>query len=108
MVIYLHLFSHQQTQEIYVEQTENIIIDLKKDFLKDTVNNIFFEIDKFDEELNPEIWTAFLWDNETKIALYGTSDLQFETTEDSVEDLKSTLGPYTVIKKGNIDGIFTK
>lgn len=144
MVIYLHLFSHQQTQKIYVKQTENIIKDLKKDFLKDTVNNVFFEIDKlretknknyknntrsvlrglkesvdstdekfinafrnkFDEELNPEIWTAFLWDNERKTALYATSNLQFETIEDSVKDLKSTLGPYAVIKKGNIEGIF--
>ena len=144
MVIYLHLFSHQQTQKIYVNQTENIIVDLKKDFLKDTVNNVFFEIDKlrqtkdnnfnnntravlrgfneslesteerfisrfkdkFDEELNPEIWTAFLWDNETKTALYATPDLKLQNVEDSVKDLKSSLGPYAEIRKGNIEGIF--
>ncbi len=45
IVIYLNLLSHEKTQEIYLEQTENTIIDLKKDFLKDTVNNIFLEID---------------------------------------------------------------
>lgn len=144
MVIYLHLFSHRQTQEIYVGQTKKVIIDLKKDFLKDTVNNIFFEIDKlretknnnfnnntaavlrgfneslestderfikvfkkkFSEELNPEIWTALLWDNERQRPLYATSDLQNETITGGIEDIKPSLGPYTVIKKGNIEGIF--
>lgn len=44
-VIYLHLLSHEKTQKIYLDQTEKIIINLKKDFLKDTVNNVFLEIE---------------------------------------------------------------
>ena len=40
IVIYLNLLSHNKTQKIYLQQTEKTIIDLKKDFLKDTVNNI--------------------------------------------------------------------
>lgn len=45
VVIYLHLLSHERTRMIYLEQTEKTIIDLKKTYLKDTVNNIFLEID---------------------------------------------------------------
>lgn len=45
IVVYLNLLSHEKTQKIYLEQTENVIIDLKKDFLKDTVNNVILEID---------------------------------------------------------------
>lgn len=40
IVIYLKLLSHNKTQKIYLQQREKTIIDLKKDFLKDTVNNI--------------------------------------------------------------------
>ncbi len=46
VVIYLHLLSHEMTQKIYREQTEKTITDLKKDFIKDTVNNVFLEIDR--------------------------------------------------------------
>ena len=49
IVIYLHLLSHDKTQEIYLQQTEKIIIDLRKDFLKDTVDNVFLEIDSLRE-----------------------------------------------------------
>ena len=46
LIIYIHLSSHNKTQQIYIGQTEKIIMDMKKDFLEDTVNNIFTEIDK--------------------------------------------------------------
>ncbi len=49
IVIYLHLMSHNKTQAIYLEQTEQTILNLKKDYLKDTVNNIFLEIDSLRE-----------------------------------------------------------
>lgn len=49
IVIYLNFLSHQKTQKIYLQQTEKIIINLKKDFLKDTVNNVISEIDKLRE-----------------------------------------------------------
>lgn len=45
VVIYLNFLSHEKTQQIYLEYTEKTIIDLKKDFIKDTVLNIFAEID---------------------------------------------------------------
>lgn len=144
MVIYLHLLSHQKTQEIYLDQTEKIITDLKKDFLKDTVNNVFLEIDKlrqtknknyknntesvlrrfqedlestdeefiklfsdkFNGDLSTEMWTAFLWNNETENILYSTSNFQGESIDDIVKDLKSSLGTYAPIKKGNIEGVF--
>ena len=49
LVIYLNLLSHKETNQIYVEQTKENIINLKKDFLKDTVNNIYEEIDRLRE-----------------------------------------------------------
>ena len=49
IVIYLHLLSHEKTQEIYLEQTEKSIVNLKKDFLKDIVNNTILEIDALRE-----------------------------------------------------------
>lgn len=49
IVIYLHLLSHQKTRKIYLQQTEKSITNLKKDFLKDTVNNIIFETDRLRE-----------------------------------------------------------
>lgn len=45
VVIYLNFLSHEKTQQIYLEHTEKTIIDLKKDFIKDTVINMFAEID---------------------------------------------------------------
>lgn len=52
IIVYLNLLSHEKTQKIYLQQTENSIIDLKKDFLKDTVNNIILEIDRLRETKN--------------------------------------------------------
>lgn len=49
IVVYLHLLSHEKTQKIYLEQTEKVIIELKKVFLQDTVNNILLEIDRLRE-----------------------------------------------------------
>jgi diguanylate cyclase (GGDEF)-like protein len=45
VVVYLNFLSHEKTQQIYLEYTEKTIIDLKKDFIKDTVINMFTEID---------------------------------------------------------------
>lgn len=49
IVIFLNLLSHKETNYIYVEQTKKNIINLKKDFIKDTVNNITKEIDRLRE-----------------------------------------------------------
>lgn len=49
IVIYLHLISHEMTGNIYLNQTDNIMIDVKKDFLKDTINNVFVDIDMLRE-----------------------------------------------------------
>ena len=45
LVVLLHLSSHDRTQEIYLSQTRELIVELKKDFLKDTVNNLISEIE---------------------------------------------------------------
>jgi len=144
IVIYLHLLSHEKTQKIYLQQTEKTIINLKKDFLKDTVNNVFLEIDalreakynsykkntesrqrRFQEELdlkdkefikffidrfnddsNPKMWTAFLWNNKTGEILFSTPDLHIKTIENTKKDLKYLLSCYSTIEKNNIEGIF--
>ena len=144
IVIYLHLLSHQKTQNIYLHQTEKSIINLKKDFLKDTVNNIILEtdrlretkynsykkniesrqrrfqeelyltdeefiktfIDRFNDDINSKMWTAFLWDSKSREILYDSSELGIETIENTEETLKDLLSSYVVIEKGNIKGIF--
>lgn len=144
IVIYIHLLSHDKTQKIYLRQTEKTIINLKKDFLKDTVNNVFLEIDglretkydhynkniefrlrqiqeelyltdeefiknfinRFNEDLDPKMWMAFLWNNKTGEILYDNSDLHIENIENANKKLKSLLCSYSVIEKGEIKGIF--
>lgn len=144
IVVYLNLVSHEKTQKIYIQQTEKTIIELKKDFLKDTVGNVILEIDnlrntkydnykknsdsrfrRFEEELNltdkefvktfidrfngdlnPNMWTAFLWDNQTGEVLYSSPNISIETIESTVKNLEISLSSYNVIKKGNIEGIF--
>lgn len=49
IVIYLNLLSHQKTQEIYMTHTKKNILNLKKDFLKDTIENMFIEMDEIRE-----------------------------------------------------------
>lgn len=49
-VIILNLFSHKQISEAYSEQLYNVAINQKKDFLKDTVNNVIVEIDNLRAE----------------------------------------------------------
>ena len=145
IVIFLNLLSHKETNNIYLKQTEKNIVDLKKDFIKDTVNNIFkeidmlretkynnykkntevrlrsiqeefalseedfaiFFIDKFTNDVNSKMWTAFLWDETTREILYNSSDLDTNNNIDSTEKkLKSMLTTYTEIEKGRIKGIF--
>lgn len=49
IVIYIHLLSYDKTKDIFLVQTKNIVIDMKKDFLKDTIDNVFLEIDMLRE-----------------------------------------------------------
>ena len=144
VVVYLHLLSHEKTQKIYIQQTEKTIIDLKKDFLKDTVGNVILEIDnlrnskynsykkntesrlrrfqdelnltdeefiktfisRFSDDINPKMWTAFLWDNESGKVLYRTPNLAIDTIENTVKNLELSLSSSSEIKKGNIEGVF--
>lgn len=144
IVIYLNLLSHEKTQKIFLQQTEKIMINFKKDFLKDTVNNVILEIDKlretkynnykkniesrlrrfedelhltdegfikffidrFNDDLNSKMWTAFLWDNKTGKVLYDSSDLHIENIGNTRKALESLLSSYAVIEKGSIEGIF--
>lgn len=40
IVIFLHILSHEQAKDIYLAQAETVVLDLKKSFLYDTVNNL--------------------------------------------------------------------
>lgn len=144
IIIYISVLSYRNTQNIYLQQTVQTIINLKKDNLKDTVNNIFLEIEslrntkynyyknntearqrrlhdemdltdeefvaffkeKFDDDLNVLMWTAFLWDNETGEIIYDSTRLNNGEIEITVENLKNSLSSFATINKGNIEGIF--
>lgn len=49
IIVYLNLISHEKTHVFYLDQVNETIINLKRDHLKDTINNIFLEIDSFRE-----------------------------------------------------------
>lgn len=49
IVLLLNFFSHERTKEIYSDQILNTVVDEKQTFLKDTINNIFIEIDRLRE-----------------------------------------------------------
>lgn len=44
MIVY-YLFSIQKVSTIYIDKTQDTILQMKKDFIKDTVNNLLTEID---------------------------------------------------------------
>lgn len=45
VVVYYYLFSLQEISGLYTERSKSIILNLKKDFLKSTVNNLITQID---------------------------------------------------------------
>ncbi|MGM0523122.1 MAG: diguanylate cyclase [Bacillota bacterium] len=46
VVLLFHVVSHNETEKVYVSQIEDVALELKKDFLKDTVNNTINQIDR--------------------------------------------------------------
>ena len=144
VVIYLHLLSHNSTKDIFLVQTKKVIIDIKKEFLKDTIDNVFLEIDslreakyesykrntevrkrrieeelylsedefvqfyidRFDQDINSNLWTAFLWNKSTNSVLYDPSGLYTDSIDSTLDSLKYILSSYIVIEKGNIEGVF--
>jgi diguanylate cyclase (GGDEF)-like protein len=46
VVLLFHIVSHNETEKVYVSQIEDAVLELKKDFLKDTVNNTITQIDR--------------------------------------------------------------
>jgi len=48
-MIIINSASHEKTQEIYSAQMEEMAVNLKKDYLKDTVNNMILELDRIKE-----------------------------------------------------------
>lgn len=42
-IMYFYSMSHNKTNDIFIEQTKINVLRLKKDFLKDTVNNVIFQ-----------------------------------------------------------------
>ena len=57
-ISYFYLVSHNAFGKIYQEETRNTIIEIKKTFLKDTINNLFVEID-VERELEYERYKYF-------------------------------------------------
>ena len=45
VVVYYYLFSLQEISGLYTERSKAIILSLKQDFLKSTVNNLITQID---------------------------------------------------------------
>lgn len=46
IVLLFHIISHNETEKVYVSQIEDVALQLKKDFLRDTVNNMIHQIDR--------------------------------------------------------------
>lgn len=46
VVLLFHIVSHNETEKVYVSQIEDVALELKKDFLEDTVNNTITQIDR--------------------------------------------------------------
>lgn len=46
VVLFFHVISHNETEKVYVSQIEDVALKLKKDFLRDTVNNMINQIDR--------------------------------------------------------------
>lgn len=45
VMVYFYLFSIEKIGDIYLSKAQETIYDIKKDFLKDTINNLILEID---------------------------------------------------------------
>jgi hypothetical protein len=46
IVLIFQIVSHNETEKVYVSQIEDVALELKKDFLKDTVNNMISQIER--------------------------------------------------------------
>lgn len=144
LIMYILITSQKNTQNIYLDQTEKTIISMKKDFLKDTINNVFMEIDelravksdnykknveyrlkrfqeklnstdeefidffvdRFENDENAQMWTAYLWDHSSSEVLYNSSELNINNIDSAKKSLESLLISYTTVKKGSIEGVF--
>lgn len=144
IVIYLNLVSHDKTQQIYSKYTQEMIIQFKKEFLQDTVNNMLLEIDElrvkmdkkydqltmekshriqeeagrnqknfldftinlFEKDIDNQLWTVLLWNDQTGEILYNPAQLQTENKEKLLEELKKTFSSYAQIEHQQLRGIF--
>lgn len=80
-MVYYYLFSINEVSNIYAGKTKEVIIDLKKDFLKDTVNNLISEINVKRTEKKEEM-NRVVVDAET--VLKSKVNYQNEQFEDTV------------------------
>lgn len=144
VVIYIHLLSYDKMKDIFLVQTKNIVIDMKKDFLNDTIDSVFLEIDtlresryesykrntdvrrrrveeelglseedfirffieRFNEDINSNLWTPFLWNKQTGEVIYDPYEHYAISIDNTKESLKDLLSSYVVLEKGNIEAIF--
>ncbi|WP_313126578.1 sensor domain-containing diguanylate cyclase [Proteiniclasticum ruminis] len=143
-VMFVHLFSQKKTEEIYLGETEKVILLLKKDFLSDTVHNLIMEIDslrerkesayqlntdarkrrfeeeyyvsdeeftafyeyRFREDLNQDLWTAVLINEETGEVLYASDHIEQDLPSEMVKKVEEMLLTKAEVKKGSLRGIF--
>lgn len=142
-MIIINNASHDKTKEIYTERMQEMAINLKKDYLKDTVNNMILELDRiketktnlyqfnvkkrhlrfldekdlsdqdfadfyrtrFEEENEEGLWTAVLYDEDTKDILYENLVAEMEEG-DIIKELEASLLAFETVKHGNLVGIF--
>ena len=142
-MIILNNASHDKTKEIYSAQMEEMAINLKKDYLKDTVNNLILQLDslketktnlyqfnvkqrflrflderdlsdedfadfyiaRFEEENEEGLWTAVLYDQDTKEILYENLASEMEE-ENIIKEMEASLLAFETVKHGNLVGFF--
>ena len=142
-MIFLNNASHEKTKEIYAEQMQEMAINLKKVYLKDTVNNLILELEslketktnlyqfnveqrllrfldekdlsdedfadfyrnRFEEENDEGLWTAVLYDQDTKEILYENLAAEMDEGE-IIKELEESLIAFQTVKHGNLVGFF--
>ncbi len=142
-MIFLNNASHEKTKKIYAEQIQEMAINLKKVYLKDTVNNLILELqslketkkdlyqfnverrllrfldekdlsdedfadfyrNRFEEENNEGLWTAVLYDQDTKEILYENLAAEMDEGE-IIKELEESLLAFQTVSHGNLVGFF--
>ena len=76
MTSYFYIESHNAFGKIYQDETRNTIVDIKKTFLKDTIENLITEID-IEREIEYERYSYFVSLRGTSLELASKEDDEF-------------------------------